>query len=233
MEFIGKRQVIDIRHLSIGYKKHAVINNINLNANLGSLICIIGRNGTGKTTFLNTISGIIPALSGKIFYNNQDFTNISLIEKSKLISYVASRQEYLSNFTVFDLVSLGRSPYTNIFDKKSDSDREIIDSVIAEFHLENIKHKVLYKISDGERQRSMICRAIVQETPIILLDEPTSFLDYYAKQELLISLSQLTKQKNKCIVFSCHDIELASKFSDTIWLADKNSITKCWEIKSE
>ena len=210
--------MINIESLSIGYKKHTIINNINLEANVGNLICIIGSNGTGKTTFLNTIAGIIPALSGKIFYNNQDFTNISLIEKSKLISYVSSRQEYLSNFNVFDLVSLGRSPYTNIFDKKSNSDKEIIDNAIVEFHLEDIKHKLLYKISDGERQRAMICRAIVQETPVILLDEPTSFLDYHAKRELLINLSQLAHQKNKCIIFSCHDIELALKFSDIIWL---------------
>ena len=218
-------KILDIQNLVMGYRKHKVIENITIDAAIGDLICIIGRNGTGKTTFLNTIAGLIPAISGKIYYNDVDCTKISLSERSKIISYVPSKHEYLSNFTIFDLISLGRCPHTNIFDKKTDLDNQIIENAIKESHLESIQHKPLYKISDGERQRAMICRAIVQQTPVILLDEPTSFLDCYAKQELLLNLAQLAHQKNKCVIFSCHDVELATKFADKVWLTNNAKIS--------
>lgn len=217
------RNILHIKDLNIGYKR-PVIESINLEAGSGSLICIIGRNGVGKSTFLNTLSGIINPLAGSIFYNDKNFTKLSLRERSTLMSYVPSRLEYLSNLSVYDLVSLGRSPYTNIFDKKNPDDIQIISEALKDFDLEGLKDRALYEISDGERQRAMICRAIIQETPVILLDEPTAFLDYYTKQKLLFDLSKLVEEKKKCIIFSSHDIELSLKYANIIWLFNEKGV---------
>lgn len=210
-------------NLNIGYK-NSIISSINIEASQSDFICIIGRNGVGKSTLLNTLSGLIKPVSGNIFYNGKNSIKLSLREKSVLLSYVPSRQEYLSNMSIYDLISLGRTPYTNIFDKKSITDNTIISKALYEFNLEQLKNRALYEVSDGERQRAMICRAIVQETPIILLDEPTAFLDYYAKQKLLYDLSLLSNEKNKCIIFSSHDIELVLKYAKTVWLIINNQI---------
>ncbi|MDL2262612.1 ABC transporter ATP-binding protein [Bacteroidales bacterium OttesenSCG-928-I21] len=217
-------QILHIENLCIGYKK-PIVDTINLNANEKKLICIIGRNGTGKSTLLNTLSGVTKALSGNIFYNKKNFAKLSLRGRSTMISYVPSKQEYLSNLSVYELVALGRSPYTNIFDKKSIEDKQLIEKNLAEFDLTKLQNKALYEISDGERQRSMICRAIVQQTPIILLDEPTAFLDYYAKQKLLSDLAKLAEENSKCIIFSSHDIELSLRYAQIVWLFDNNKIT--------
>jgi iron complex transport system ATP-binding protein len=216
-------QILHIENLLIGYKR-PFTKVFNANVYRGNLICIIGRNGTGKSTLLNTLAGIIKPLGGNIFYEDKNFAKLNLREKSTLISYVPSKQEYLSNLSVYDLVALGRSPYTNIFDRKNSKDKIIIDQALRNFNLEELRDKALYEISDGERQRSMICRAIVQETPLILLDEPTAFLDYYAKQKLLLDLSNLVKENNKCILFSSHDIELSLKYADTVWLFHNKEI---------
>lgn len=217
------KTILNIKNLEIGYKD-PITNVINLNAEEGNLVCIIGRNGVGKSTLLNTLSGILKPLSGDIFYNDINFPRLSSNERSRLISYVPSRQEYVSNLNVYELVSMGRSPYTNMFDKHSTNDKDIIEKALIEFNLENLQKKSLYEVSDGERQRAMICRAIVQETPVILLDEPTAFLDYYAKQKLLFDLSVLVKEKNKCIIFSSHDLQLSVKYSELVWLFHHNEV---------
>lgn len=216
-------ETLQIINLQIGYKK-PLTDKINLSASAGNLICIVGRNGTGKSTLLNTISGLSSPLGGKVLIDNQNINKIKSEIRARKISYVPSRQEFLSNLKVIDIVEMGRSPYTNIFDKKTQQDKEIIESALEEFQLQDLANKNLYEISDGERQRSMICRAFVQETPIILLDEPTAFLDYYAKNKLLKTLDDLAKTKNKCIIFSTHDLEIAFHYVNKIWLFNKTKV---------
>ena len=218
-----KENLLHIKNLKIGYKK-ALTEAININANSGDFICIIGKNGKGKSTLLNTIAGVLPSISGSIFYNQKDIKDINLSERSTLISYVPSKQEYLSNLKVIDLVYMGRAPYTNIFDRKTAKDNAIVEKAIESFEIKELKHKSLYAISDGERQRAMICRAFVQQTPIILLDEPTAFLDYYAKHKLLSELHKLASENNKCVIFSSHDLDIAFKFANIIWLVHNNTI---------
>jgi iron complex transport system ATP-binding protein len=220
-----KKTYLEIKDLEIGYKL-PLTNKINLFANNGDLICLIGRNGTGKSTLLNTIAGILKPIKGEIFIDSTNVCNIKSNYRSSIISFVPSKQEYLSNLRLIDLIEMGRSPYTNIFDKKNQQDKEIIESAINEFQLKHIIHKHLYEVSDGERQRAMICRAFVQETAIILLDEPTAFLDYYARQKLLQSLKDIASKKNKCIIFSTHDLELAFKYTNKIWLFNNNNINE-------
>ncbi|MDR2834805.1 MAG: ABC transporter ATP-binding protein [Bacteroidales bacterium] len=209
--------ILETKNLLIGYK-NPILAEINICASRSDFISIIGRNGVGKSTFLNTISGIQKPISGKIFVENKDFLKLRIKEKSQLISFVPSRLEFFSNLSVYDLIALGRSPYTNILDKKTEIDKKIISEVLENFNLTNLKNKALYEISDGERQRAMIGRAITQQTPIILLDEPTAFLDYYTKQKLFVDLLHLTKDKNICVILSTHDIDIALKYSNKVWL---------------
>ena len=216
-------KILQINELEIGYKK-ALTDRINLSATNGDFICIVGRNGTGKSTLLNSITGLTSPLGGEILLNDTNIFKLNPENRAKEISYVPSKQEFLSNLKVIDIVSMGRSPYTNIFDKKSKQDVEIIKSALADFELEKIANKNLYEISDGERQRSMICRAFVQETPIILLDEPTAFLDYYTKHKLLKSLNDLARDRNKCIIFSTHDLEIAFNYVNNIWLFNETKV---------
>jgi iron complex transport system ATP-binding protein len=217
------KKLLQIKDLNIGYKQ-SLTNSINLEAGENDFICIVGRNGTGKSTLLNTIAGVIKPISGKCYLSGNEINQIKNHQRSRIVSYVPSKQEYLSNLKVLELVSLGRSPYTNIFDKKSDKDNEIIDQYLEELEIRHLADKNLYSISDGERQRAMICRAFVQETPIILLDEPTSFLDYYSKNKLLQKLSELATKNNKCIIFSSHDLEIAFKHVTKIWLFNQNIV---------
>lgn len=210
-------------NLEFGYKK-PLTGPVSLNASAGDIICIIGRNGCGKSTLLNTLTGIKPLLSGRITLKNKDISKISLRERCRLISFVPSKPEFLSNLTVYELAAMGRSPYTNIFDNKTTDDIRIIESVIRDFNLTDFKERTLWSLSDGERQRAMICRAVIQETPVIILDEPTAFLDYYVRQKLLADLKELSDKKNKCIIFSSHDIEIAVKYATKIWFFNLDEI---------
>lgn len=143
-------------------------------------------------------------------------------EKSKIISYVPSQVSFLLNFSVYDLLAMGRSPYTNVFNKISENDKEIIEKEIVKFNIDHIRNKNLDEISDGEKQRAMIARCFVQQTKLIVMDEPTSFLDYYNKQKLFLDLLKSTKEENKTIILSTHDLALATKYCDKIWILGSN-----------
>jgi iron complex transport system ATP-binding protein len=215
--------LINIENLNIGYK-NPLTTDINLSAGKGELICIVGKNGIGKSTLLNTLAGIISPLSGKIYYNSTNFSSLSISKRSQLISYVPSKMGYLSNLNVYELVSMGRSPFTNIFDKKTSEDLNIINDSISSFGLEHLVDKPLYAISDGERQRAMICRAFAQRTPIIFLDEPSAFLDYPSKHKLMKDLSALSKENEKTIIFSSHDLDISLLYCSRVWLFQDKTI---------
>lgn len=218
-----KNGILHTQNLTFGYKT-ILCSPANLDADEGEIICIVGRNGCGKSTLLNTLSGILPKLGGLIKLKDKDINKISLQARSRLVSYVPSRPEYLANLKVYELVSMGRSPYTNIFDKKKDIDTDIINAALDKFNLTNLQNRALWSLSDGEKQRTMICRAVVQETPIIILDEPTAFLDYYVRQLLLQELKDLSTIEKKCIIFSSHDIELSMTIATKIWYFDNGEV---------
>jgi iron complex transport system ATP-binding protein len=216
-------RILHTQNLKFGYKT-SLCSPANLDATEGDIICMIGRNGCGKSTLLNTLAGILPKLDGHIHLKGNDLSKIPLQERSKLLSFVPSKPEYLSNLKVFELVSMGRSPYTNIFDSKNESDNEIINSALKKYNLEDFNNRPLWSMSDGERQKAMICRAVVQETPVIILDEPTAFLDYYFRQMLMSELRSLSADNKKCIIFSSHDIELSLKFATKVWYFENSDV---------
>ena len=215
--------LLHTKALEFGYNK-ILTKPVSLEANAGEIICIIGRNGVGKSALLNTLSGILPVLSGTIYFNNTELRNIKSAERPKIVSFVPSKPEFLLNLTVYELAAMGRYPYTNIFDIKQQTDDKIIKEVLEEYGLYEFKERPLWSLSDGEKQRVMICRAVIQQTPLIIFDEPTAFLDYYIRQKLLNDLKYLSIEKGKCIIFSSHDIEISLRFCTKIWYFNNNTI---------
>ena len=216
--------VLNIDGLVFGHKRPLVTQAVSLSANAGDFICLVGRNGTGKTTLLNTLIGVKKPLDGQISICGVPLRKISARKKSRFISFVPSKVEAVMNMRIRDLIAVGRSPYTNIFDHRTSADDTIIENFIQKFGLSDIVESMIAEVSDGERQKAMICRAMVQQTPVILLDEPTAFLDYFAKRRLLSDLKNIASAENKCIIFSCHDLEIAAKYCSHIWLLDEGKL---------
>lgn len=198
-----------------------------INASLisGQLTCLIGPNGTGKSTLLRTLGGFQPALSGEVTIFNQSISRFSNEELSKLISIVLTNNSHIKNLTTYEVIGLGRSPYTGFWGRLSEHDHQIVRKCIAQVGIEHVAQQAFQTLSDGERQKAMIAKAIAQETPIILLDEPTAFLYYPNKVGVMLMLRRLAHEMNKAVLLSIHDIDLALQVADQIWLlADDGSL---------
>lgn len=174
----------------------------------GSVYALVGKNGSGKTTFLHSIAGNIRLLTGVIKINQRNISELSLKEKSVMIAIIETRFPSIHFMTAYEFVSLGRFPYTGLLGRLSKVDFEIIDKTFALLGIEKLKDKFTSEISDGEKQMLQVAKALVQETDCILLDEPMAFLDYLNKRILLEKLVQISKKLNKCILLSSHDIEI-------------------------
>lgn len=204
--------------LNIGYPSkghHNIIaENLNLMLEKGRLISLVGANGIGKSTLLRTITGIQKALSGTVLLNGKDIFSYEPLALAQHLSLVLTEKLPPSNLTVFELVALGRQPYTNWLGKLSEEDLEKTNQAIALTHIEHLTHKRHHEISDGQLQIVLIARALAQDTPLIILDEPTTHLDLFHKVSVFKLLKKLSKETNKCILFSTHDIDLAIQLSD-------------------
>ena len=219
------KTIIEIRDLSTGYstKKEEKIIGAHLNGALheGDFVCLLGPNGAGKSTLLKTLAGIQPAIHGDVIIQNILLANYKPKELSKVVSVVLTDNTKLSGMTVYDVVAMGRSPYTGFWGQLKDSDHAIIEKCMQWVGVSELKDRQMGNLSDGERQKVMIAKSIAQETPVILLDEPTAFLDYPSKVSVMLMLHRLAKSKNKTILLSTHDIENALQISDEIWLLDE------------
>jgi iron complex transport system ATP-binding protein len=218
-------------NLSIGYGsadkiRKIVFSEIGLQAKRGENIAIIGRNGIGKSTLLRTIGRLQKPLKGSIFINGKDIRYYTKQEFARLVSFVSTEIISISNFRLFDLVALGRFPYTGWIGKLGKDDNDIINEAICQVGLDDLKYKFINEVSDGERQRAMIARALAQDTEIIILDEPTAFLDLPSKYGIIRLLNELTINKNKTIVFSSHDLNIILQEADKIWLMEINKIAE-------
>ncbi|MCB9361083.1 MAG: ABC transporter ATP-binding protein [Flavobacteriales bacterium] len=215
---------IHISNLSIGYQNKAFIEHINMDSNLGQFISIIGRNGEGKSTLIKTLTSLIEPISGNVSIANQTLFTLSEIEKSKLISVVLTNKIAIHNINVFDFVAYGRYPYTNWLGIKTNTDNSIISDAITLCNINHLSNKLYTELSDGERQKVNIARAIAQNTSIIVLDEPTAHLDLVNKIEVFKLLKLLVDKHEKTIIISTHQIELALQLSDEIWLINQQKI---------
>ena len=199
--------MIRFEEIEIGYSKPLLfIPSLTLDA--GKVYALVGLNGIGKSTFLNSITGQTLLLSGKLFLNQQELQKISKVNLPKLIAYVDSSFAGVEYLTVFDYLALGRSPHTNNMGKFNTEDKQVIQEVVRELNLVHLIEKDTSEISDGERQLCAVARAIIQSTPIILLDEPTAFLDYLNRQKLIELLVLIAEKQQKTIILSSHDIDI-------------------------
>lgn len=222
---MSSRSSIIISDLSTGYSsgRHVSTVTSGINASLipGELTCLLGPNGAGKSTLLKTLSGFLRPLSGNIIINGRNITEYSDHELAKVIGVVLTERIHIANMSVEELVALGRSPYTGFFGRLSLLDRKIVDEAIKRVGIEKLRTRMIHTLSDGERQKAMIAKALAQETPVIFLDEPTAFIDYPGKVEIMQLLAGLCHEGGKTVFLSTHDVELALQIADRIWLIDK------------
>ncbi len=224
-----EEEIVLLNNVSIGYGKKSgsqkiVKEDISLHASKGELVAIIGENGIGKSTLLRTIAGIQPSLGGIINVRSKSIETYSEKELSLIMSFVSTEIIRVSNLTVFDLVSLGRYPHTDWTGRLNNEDRRIVREAIETVGLRGYENKPVNYISDGERQKTMIARTLAQDTGIIVLDEPTAFLDLSNKYEIIHILHRLSNEKGKTIIFSTHDLTTAIAESDKLWLMLENSV---------
>ena len=215
---------INISNLTVGYNNNALLSDINITTKPNHLIAIIGRNGTGKSTLLKTLAAILPPISGNFKLAENDVLSLSEINRAKLLSLVTTNPKSVNNITVKDFVSFGRYPYTNWLGISKNDDDTIINEAIALCKIAELSNRDYQTLSDGEKQRVNIARAITQNTHLIILDEPTAHLDLVNKIEVFKLLKTLTEKHNKTIIFSSHQIEYALQVCDEIWLIDKQKV---------
>ncbi len=187
------------------------------------LTCLLGPNGAGKSTLLKTLAAFIPPLYGEITIGDRLLRDYSEGKLARTIGVVLTERPSLNNMTVRELVSLGRSPYTGFWGKYTREDREIVDRALQLTGITEFASRQIQTLSDGERQKVMIAKSLAQQTPIILLDEPTAFLDYPSKVDIMQLLQRMAHEEGKAVFLSTHDLELALQISDKIWLIDKTN----------
>ena len=217
--------IISLSQLSVGYTlSHPVISDINLELRSGQLACLIGENGIGKSTLLKTLTGFLPKLKGSLLLGDRDIESFSQRELARQVSIVLTQKPDVQNLTIEEIIGLGRSPYTGFFGRLRAEDRKVVDDAIATMGIEKLRGRMIQTLSDGERQKVMIAKALAQETPIILLDEPTAFLDFPSKAETFQSLQQMAHERDKLILLSTHDLELAVRFADSLLEVKKGAL---------
>jgi len=214
-----------LKDFSTGYSKHEVINKINFRLKQNEWIGIIGANGSGKSTLLKGVLKFIPTLYGDVLFEDNSIKNYSRNNLSRKIAYLPQKLNNNLNITVKDLISLGRSPYKNFWDfDLNDKDLKIIDEAIQIMDLNELKNKFINELSGGQSQRSFLAMTIAQNTNILLLDEPTTFLDVNYQIKFLESLKNLIQIKKLSIITVLHDINLAARFCDRIAILKKGKL---------
>lgn len=220
---------IEIQQLSIGYKQgygHSKVVKAHLQCTIdrGRLTCLLGSNGIGKSTLLRTLAAFQPALSGQILIEGRPLATLSDQERAHEVSVVLTERPDIQNLTVTELVGLGRSPYTGFWGTLTAADHQVVSNCLQQVGIEHLGRRMAHSLSDGERQKVMIAKALAQQTPIILLDEPTAFLDFPSKVEMLKLLRQLAHTMQKTILLSTHDLELAVRLADTLLQLDDSGL---------
>lgn len=218
--------VIETKQLSIGYllkggKRKVIHEALDLQLFAGEVTCLLGLNGAGKSTLLRTLCGFQPPLRGEIRLMGKPLGSYSQYNFSLTVGVVLTEKTNAGGITVYDLVSLGRHPYTGFFGQLKVHDREIIEQSLEAAGIAHKSQNYVSELSDGERQKAMIAKVLAQQCPIILLDEPTAFLDVTSRIETMVLLHKLAVEQNKAILLSTHDLDLALQMGDCLWLQEK------------
>ena len=223
--------ILNTHNLSIGYSKKGKIDTVqsglNLHLQSGELVCLIGPNGSGKSTLLRTLTGLQKSLAGNTTIDDKEISKLKQREKALMIALVLTERVDIENATVYNLVSLGRHPHSDWWGNITDEEDAIIREAIEMVHLEHKINHNINELSDGERQRAMIAKALAQDTPIIMLDEPTAHLDLPNRVEIMLLLHRLAHTTDKAILLSTHELDLALQAADRIWLISANQGVEC------
>lgn len=212
--------MIRLENISLGYGTRTLLEGVTTHFEAGTLTALIGRNGAGKSTLLRALAGLEPLQAGAITIGGQSIAELDGAEAARRVAFVATDKVRIANLPCEDLVALGRAPYTNWIGRLQAVDREIVADALAKVGMSEFAHKTMDRMSDGECQRVMIARALAQQTPVILLDEPTAFLDMPNRYELCRLLQRLAHDEQKAILFSTHELDIATKMCDAIALID-------------
>jgi len=224
---------VELKDLSIGYRTkqgvRVVAQGLTAQLQRGQLTCLLGENGVGKSTLLRTLAAFQPKLEGSVSIEGRELDDYSERKLARTIGIVLTEKPDVQQMTVMELVEMGRAPYTGFWGRLNEDDRKVCNEAIALIGIEPLKDRMIQTLSDGERQKVMIAKALAQQTPVIFLDEPTAFLDYPSKVDMLLLLSRISREVQKTIFLSTHDLELALQVADTIWLMSKSGK---WKEKS-
>lgn len=223
--------MMELQNLTIGYGSKVVASGVNARLMPGELVCLIGRNGSGKSTLMRTVTAFQPPLSGTVTLTGmpcdasaqgtaqpRTVAEMTARERSRTIGIVLTEKPDVENMTVRELVALGRAPYTGFWGTLAKEDHDIVTEALAMTGMGDYARRLVQTLSDGERQKVMIAKALAQQTPFIFLDEPTAFLDYPSKVETMRMLLRLCSEQRKAVVISTHDLDVALRFCHTVWL---------------
>lgn len=211
---------ISLRHITLAYGRRTLLEEVSAEFAPQSLTALIGRNGTGKSTLLRAIAGLNPAAKGDVCLCGRPLAELAPQQRAATVSFVTTERVRIANLACEDVVALGRAPYTNWIGRLREEDRQIVHRALEQVGMGAFARKTMDRMSDGECQRVMIARALAQDTPVILLDEPTAFLDLPNRYELAILLRRLAHEERKCILFSTHDLDIALSLCDAVALID-------------
>lgn len=217
---------VTLSSLSIGYRLRGgdkvVAAGINASLHAGELTCLIGANGAGKSTLLKTLAAFLPKLGGSIYIKDKEVADYTNRELSQLVGVVLTSRPEAENMTAEEVVGLGRTPYTGFWGTLGTDDKRIVTESMEQVGVAHLAARTVTTLSDGERQKVMLAKALAQQTPIIILDEPTAFLDYPSKVDTLLLLTRLSHETGKTVFMSTHDLELALQTADRLWLMPGN-----------
>ncbi len=227
-----KKRVLETKGLQIGYRlkggeKNVVHEQLDLVLYAGEVTCLLGLNGAGKSTLLRTLCGFQPPLAGEVYLMGKRLADYSQMQFSLTVGVVLTEKTNAGGITVFDLVSLGRHPYTDFFGRLKPADREVIHAAMEAVGIAHKANRYVSELSDGERQKVMIAKTLAQECPVILLDEPTAFLDVSSRIEIMALLHTLAAGQKKAVLLSTHDLDLAIQMGDCLWLQQKERSMRC------
>lgn len=218
--------IFSTQHLSVGYTQGGetttLLSDLNLSLESGELVALLGQNGAGKSTLIKALTFATQPIEGKILLHGVDFNTLMQSERAKLLAIVSTERIHAGALTVSELVALGRQPYTGFLGRLSDDDHAIVADAIHSVGMDHKAESYVANLSDGERQKVMIARALAQHTPIIVLDEPTAFLDAASRIETLRLLASLAHEQGKAILLSTHDISRSLLLTDQLWVITRD-----------
>jgi hypothetical protein len=216
---------IQLHDLSTGYRSRreekVISRHLELAIAPGEVVMLMGPNGSGKSTLMHTMAGLLPPLSGEVIISGKPLSSLKMKELARLLSLVLTERIPAGNMSISDIVAVGRYPYTGFRGSLRPEDKVVIREALTACHLDGMQERLYSTLSDGEKQRVMIARALAQETPLILLDEPTAHLDLPSRLEVTTMLRSLARSLGKSILISTHELDLALGWADTIWLMDR------------